>query len=65
MAHWLKVEPKQSIFFFSIDISLLIKEDVEHEIGELWEGILAWQTCVSILFCKNSFFFKQISKPWK
>ena len=63
--HWLKVEPKQSIFFFSIDISFLIKEEVEHAIGELGEAILAWQTCESILFFKDSFFFKQTSKSFE
>ena len=29
-----------SIFFFSMDISFLIKEEVEHAIGELSEAIL-------------------------
>ena len=45
-----------------MDISLLIKEEVWHAIGEVCDTTLAWQTCASILFCKNSFFFKQISK---
>ena len=59
MAHWLIVEPKQSIFFFKTFISLLIKEEVEHAIGEVCDTTLAWQTCALILLCKTSFFFKQ------
>jgi len=36
MAHWLKVEPKQSTLFFNIQISFLILEDkVEYAIGIL------------------------------
>ena len=60
MAHWLIVEPKQSTFSLSMDISLLILEEEEvHAIGVLeGEATLAWQTCALILFCKISFFFK-------
>ena len=45
MAHWLKVEPKQSTLFLSIDISFSMLEEVEHAIGEIeCEATLAWQT---------------------
>ena len=47
LAHWLKVEPKQSTFFLSIDISFSIIKEV-HAVGELdEEATLAWQTCES------------------
>jgi len=36
MAHWLKVEPKQSTLFFNKQISfLIIEEEVEHAMGML------------------------------
>ena len=47
MAHWLKVEPKQSTLFFKTIISFSIVEDkVEHAIGvqEIEEATLAWHT---------------------
>ena len=67
MAHWLKMEPKQSTLFFKTHISfLIIEEKVEHAIETLdGEAILAWQTCESILIFKDSFFFKQISKSFE
>ena len=66
MAQWLKVEPKQSTFFFNKFISFLILEDkVEHAISKLGEATLAWQTCASILFCKTIFLFKQTSKSFQ
>ena len=36
-----------------------------HAIGELGEATLAWQTCETISFFKDSFFFKQISKSFE
>ena len=44
MAHYLKVEPKQSTLFFNKQISLSILEEEVHAIGELeCEATLAWQ----------------------
>ena len=40
MAHWLKVEPKQSTLFFKIFISFAITEEEVHAIGTL--GGKAW-----------------------
>ena len=45
MAHWLKVEPKQSTLFLSIDISFSVMKEEVHAIDTLGgEAILAWQT---------------------
>ena len=46
IAHWLKVEPKQSTLFFNIHILLsTFKEDVEHVIETFNnEDVVAWQT---------------------
>ena len=37
MAQWLKVEPKQSTLFLSIDISFSILEEVEHTMCDMHE----------------------------
>ena len=59
-AQWLKVEPKQSTLFLSMQISFSIMEEDMHAIGELdGEATLAWQTCVDKSFFKETFFFKQ------
>ena len=58
-AQWLKVEPKQSTLFLSIQISFLIMKEEVHAIGEVeCEVTLAWQTCESISFCKEIFFLE-------
>ena len=44
MAQWFKVEPKQSILFFSKQKSFSIMEEEVHAIGMLDdEATLAWQ----------------------
>ena len=67
MAHWLKVEPKQSIFFFNKFISFSIIEDkVEHAIDVLEdESTLAWQSCVSKSFFKEMFSLDIKSKSFE
>ena len=66
MAHWLKVEPKQSTLFLSIQISFSIIEEVVHAIGMLDdEVILAWQTYESISFFKEIFFLETKSKSFE
>ena len=57
-----QMEPKQLTLFFNKHISFSMLEEVEHAIGKIGEAILAWQTCEDNLFCKEIFFFKQISK---
>jgi len=47
MAHWLKVEPKQSTLFFNMQVSLLIfEEDVKHakflSLGATMKLITVW-----------------------
>ena len=45
MAHWLKVEPKQSTLFFKTQMSFSIEEDVVHVIDTHEdEVIVVWQT---------------------
>ena len=46
MAHWPRVEPKQSTFFFKTCILFLIEEDVEHAkcLSMEDEAIDTWQT---------------------
>jgi len=57
MAHWLKVEPKQSTLFFNIHISFsIIEEEVEHAMGMLDDE--AWKTCESKSFFKVLLSFK-------
>ena len=67
MAHWLKVEPKQSTLFFNKQISFsTIEEELKHAIGMLeGEAILAWQICVSKSFFKEIFLFKTISNSFE
>ena len=67
MAHWLKVEPKQSTLFFNTHISFLILEDkVEHAIETLdGEAILAWQTCDDQSFFKDLFSFETKSSSFE
>jgi len=49
-AHWLKVEPKQSMFFFIMQISLLILKE------ETW----AWESIIFFFLEMFSFSFKTI-----
>ena len=51
----------QTIHTLLKHISLSILEEEVHAIGELGEATLAWQTCESISFFKDTFFFKTIS----
>ena len=63
MAQWLKVQPKQSTLFLSIDISFSIIEEEVHAIDTLdGEVIIALQTCESKLFFKDLFSFETKSK---
>ena len=66
MAQWLKVEPKQSTLFLSIQISFSIMEEEVHAIGELeCEATLAWQTRESKSFFKETFSFDIKSKSFE
>ena len=65
MAQWLKVEPKHSTLFLSIDISFLIIEEV-HAMDTLdGEAKLAWQTWESKSFFKDMFFLETKSKSFE
>ena len=63
IAHWLKVEPKQSILFFKIFISFSMIVEEVHAIDTL--GGEAWQTCESISFYKVVFFLETKSNSFE
>ena len=67
MAHWPRVEPKQSTFFFKTHISFLIEEDVEHAkcLSMKDEAIETWQTWASELFFKETFSFETKSNSFE
>ena len=66
IAQWLKVKPKQSTLFLSIQILFSIIEEVVHAIGMLDdEAILEWQTCKSISFFKEMFFLETKSNSFE